>query len=75
MTPVVKPMAMTLEQVQEALDQAHLEFYMGKMKQLPRLSPFKRKYMKDVFVILKNSCIGDLIKKITIPEAMKAAMR
>lgn len=75
MTPVVKPKAMTLGEVQEALDQAHLEFYMSKMKQLPRLSPFKRKYMRDVFVILKDSCIGDLIKKITLPEAMKAAMR
>lgn len=75
MTPVVKPKAMTLEEVGAALDQAHIEFYLGKMKQIPRMSPFKRKYMKDVFVILKNSCIGDLIKKISLPEAMKAAMR
>ncbi len=75
MTPVVKPKNMTLQEVQEALDQAHFEFYMAKMKQLSKLSPFKRKYMKDVFLILKNSCIGDLIKKISLPKAMKTAIR
>lgn len=76
MNPVVKPKEMTLEEVREALDRAHFEFYMYKMKQIPTMPAFKRKYMKDVFRILRdNSCIGDLIKKIKLPEAMKAAFR
>ncbi len=76
MNPVVKPKEMTLEQVREALNRAHFEFYMYKMKQISTMPAFKRKYMKDVFRILRdNSCIGDLLKKIKLPEAMKVAMR
>lgn len=76
MNPVVKPKEMTIEQVREALDRAHFEFYMYKMKQVPTMPAFKREYMKDVFRILRdNSCIGDLLKKIKLPEAMKIAMR
>ncbi|MCK4777975.1 MAG: cobalamin-dependent protein [Actinomycetia bacterium] len=75
MIPVVKPKKMSLGEVQEALDRAHKEFYMHKMQQVPLMSSFKREYMKDVFRILKNSCIGDLMKEITIPEYMKTTIR
>jgi anaerobic magnesium-protoporphyrin IX monomethyl ester cyclase len=74
-TPVIKPKAMSIEEVQNELDRCHMEFYMSKMKQLGSLSAFKRKYMRDVFKILKDSCIGDLIKKISLPEAMRTALR
>ncbi len=76
MNPVIKPKEMTLEEVREALDRAHLEFYMHKMKQIPRMSAFKRDYMKNVFRILRdNSCIGELLRKIKLPEAVRLAMR
>lgn len=74
-TPVIKPKAMKIEEVQNELDRCHMEFYMTKMKLLGSMSAFKRKYMRDVFKILRDSCIGELIKKISLPKAMKTALR
>lgn len=76
MNPVLKPGKMTIEEVREALNRAHFEFYMYKMKQIPKMSAFKRDYMRNVFKILRdNSCIGELMKKIKLPDAVRLAMR
>lgn len=74
-TPVVKPVRMSLKELEEEINHCYMDFYMGKMRKMNSLSSFKRNYMKNVFRILRQSCLGDLIKKIKMPEEMKALMR
>jgi anaerobic magnesium-protoporphyrin IX monomethyl ester cyclase len=65
-TPVIKPKAMTIEELEREVNRSYIEFYLGKMKEIPRMSSFKRRYMKEVFRALKeNSCIRDLMKGLT----------
>jgi anaerobic magnesium-protoporphyrin IX monomethyl ester cyclase len=73
-TPVVKPVHMSIKELEEEINHCYMDFYMGKMRKMNSLSPFKRNYMKNVFRILRHSCLGDLIRKIKIPEEMKALM-
>jgi anaerobic magnesium-protoporphyrin IX monomethyl ester cyclase len=65
-TPVIKPKAMTIEELEREVNRSYIEFYLGKMKEIPRMSSFKRRYMKEVFRALReNSCIRDLMKGLT----------
>ncbi len=73
-TPVVKPMCMSIKELEEEINHCYMDFYMGKMRKMSSLSPFKRNYMKNVFRILRHSCLGDLIRKIKIAEDMRALM-
>ncbi|MCL4557495.1 MAG: B12-binding domain-containing radical SAM protein [Deltaproteobacteria bacterium] len=57
--PVVKPDAMELSELEDALVQTTKEFYMHKMRQLKSLSMDKRRFMVRLMTILmKNSYIG-----------------
>lgn len=71
-TPVVKPVRMSIKELEEEINHCYMDFYLGKMRKMNSLSSFKRNYMKNVFRILRHSCLGDLIRKIKMPEEMKA---
>ncbi|MDD5757895.1 MAG: radical SAM protein [Desulfobulbaceae bacterium] len=53
--PVVKPIAMTLSEVSEALGGAAQRFFMHKFHKLKTLSPWKQEFMTKVFSILVNN--------------------
>ncbi len=50
--PVIKPVAMTLDELSQALMRSFRDFYMDKLKHLDALSPFKRDYMVKVTKLL-----------------------
>ncbi len=61
--PVIKPTAMTTEQVSKELMNAFKKFYMGKMAQLPNMTKFKREYMISVAKLLAtHSYLADQMK-------------
>lgn len=61
--PVIKPTAMTRDQVSQALFSAFKNFYMGKMTQLPKMTRFKRDYMISVAKLLAtHSYLADQMK-------------
>ncbi|MCL6471561.1 MAG: B12-binding domain-containing radical SAM protein [Firmicutes bacterium] len=71
--PVVKPLAMNLDEFSAALMQAFREFYIDKLKQLDLLSPFKRNYMVKVTRLLtEHSYLKEQMKGLgeMPPEAL-----
>ncbi|MCM2358853.1 MAG: B12-binding domain-containing radical SAM protein [Geobacteraceae bacterium] len=53
--PVVKPVNMTLQELERELGRAAQKFYMHKFQNLDRLTPWKREFMLAVFDILLNN--------------------
>ena len=53
--PVLKPVNMTIAEVEKALGDAARTFYMHKFKNLSTLSPWKQEFMLAVFKILANN--------------------
>ena len=61
--PVVKPDAMELSELEDALIQATKEFYMYKMRQLKSMPANKRRFMvKLMTILMKNSYIGTKLR-------------
>lgn len=75
--PVLKPENMTIDELKTELMEANKTFYMDKVQNLDRLSPYKQKYMKDVIRLLINdSYIGKEMAEMLgngkdIPTEMK----
>ena len=53
--PVVKPVAMTLEELERELGKAAQTFFMHKFRNLKALSPWKQEFMTEVFRLLVNN--------------------
>ena len=53
--PVIKPINMTVEELERELGKAAQKFYMHKFQNLDELSPWKREFMLAVFDILINN--------------------
>jgi len=53
--PVVKPQAMTVDEVAAALGGAAQRFFRHKFQHLAELSPWKQEFMRQVFAILVNN--------------------
>ncbi len=54
--PVVKPIAMTTDELMKQVIDCYRRFYMGKLKRLPTMSPFKRDYfMITMKLLMENS--------------------
>ncbi len=69
--PVVRPKAMTLEEVAAELGKASRDFYMHKMKNLDRLSAKKQEFMvKVVHIIATSSYLAGVMKGV-MPEEIK----
>ncbi|GAB4339623.1 MAG: radical SAM protein [Desulfobulbaceae bacterium] len=74
--PVVKPKNMTLNELNRELGMAAREFYMHRFRTLSRLTPWKQKFMLEVFrILVENSYLADQMKGIAEGEAMPPEMR
>ena len=76
--PIVKPLAMTLEEVDRAIIDCYREFYMNKFKQIVNLEDeFKREYiLESTRRIMQNSFIVNKLGSLegSIPDEVKAEM-
>jgi len=71
--PVIKPRAMTRDEVSKELFNAFKNFYMGKMAQLPKMTKFKRDYMIAVAKLLAtHSYLADQMKGLATGMPAKA---
>jgi anaerobic magnesium-protoporphyrin IX monomethyl ester cyclase len=79
--PVVKPDAMTLEEVERELGKASRNFFMHKFQNLDKLTPWKREFMLSVFDILINhSYLSGQMQEMAagsaqMPEAVRAMLK
>ncbi|MCX8006651.1 MAG: B12-binding domain-containing radical SAM protein [Coriobacteriia bacterium] len=54
--PVVKPKAMTTDELMKEIIGCYRRFYMGKLKRIPTMSPFKREYfLVTMKLLMENS--------------------
>lgn len=54
--PVVKPKAMTTDELMKEIIDCYRRFYMGKLKRIPSMSPFKRDYfLVTMKLLMENS--------------------
>lgn len=68
---VVKPKAMTLDEVNKELGHASRDFYMHKIKTLETMTPDKQEFMIKVMNIIANSSYLAEHMQGTIPEEIK----
>lgn len=69
--PVVKPKEMTIDEVRKELGLASRNFYMGKLKNLERLTPEKQEFMiKVIKLIATNSYLAEHMQG-EMPEEVK----
>ena len=74
--PVIKPKNMTVEELTRELGMAAKEFYMYRFRTLEQLTPWKQKFMMEVFrILVENSYLADQMKDIGHGEAMPADMK
>ena len=69
--PVVKPIAMTIDEVRKELGKASKNFFMDKLMNLEKMTPEKRKFMIKVTKIIATSSYLKEHMQGEIPEAMK----
>ncbi|TAN38685.1 MAG: radical SAM protein [Nitrospirae bacterium] len=69
--PVVKPKAMTLDEVRTELGLASRNFYMNKLKNLDKLPPAKQEFMVKVTKIIANNSYLKEHMKGEMPEEIK----
>jgi anaerobic magnesium-protoporphyrin IX monomethyl ester cyclase len=77
--PVLKPDAMTLEELHRELHRATGHFFHDKFKNLGRLTPQKREFMVRVLkLLIENSYLGDEMRRMAghaqMPESVKAML-
>lgn len=67
--PVIKPLAMTLDEVREQLFRGFREFYMDKMKRISSMPPWKQDFMKTLMkLLMEHSYLKDQMKGMGHPE-------
>jgi anaerobic magnesium-protoporphyrin IX monomethyl ester cyclase len=74
--PIVKPVAMTLREVDEAMIRCYRDFYMGKMGSFQAYpDEFRRRYMtSSMKLIMRSSFITEKLGRLGIPAAMRALL-
>ncbi|MDH4321689.1 MAG: hypothetical protein OEV73_09360, partial [Desulfobulbaceae bacterium] len=75
--PVLKPEAMSLQELERELGMAARTFFMHKFQNLDKLSPWKQKFMTEVFrLLVNNSYLAQQMRTMaTHGESMPAAIR
>ena len=69
--PVIKPVAMTLEEVRAELFRGFREFYIGKMKRLSAMPAWKRDFMKSLMkLLMEHSYLKDQMGGLALPPGM-----
>ena len=73
--PIIKPVAMTTEQVREQLFRGFREFYHSKMKRLPSMPAWKQQFMKTLMkLFMEHSYLRDQMAALAPsgnPHSMK----
>jgi len=70
--PVIKPVAMTIDEVRTMLFRGFREFYISKMKRVPAMPAWKQEFMKSLMELLMNhSYLKDQMAGLELPEGMK----
>jgi anaerobic magnesium-protoporphyrin IX monomethyl ester cyclase len=66
--PVIKPVAMTLDEVREQLFRGFREFYHNKMKQFPTMPAWKQDFMKTLMkLLMEHSYLRDQMAALGHP--------
>ncbi len=74
--PVIKPKKMTVDELNHELGRAAKEFYMHRFRTLEQLTPWKQKFMLEVFrILVENSYLAAHMKDIGKGESMPADMK
>lgn len=79
--PVIKPVAMTLGELERELGKAAQRFFMHKFQHLEQLSPWKRRFMIEVFnLLVNNSYLAKQMKAMaheggSMPPEIKAILQ
>lgn len=76
--PVVKPRAMTLDELKDELNRATKGFYIDRFSKLEDMSSFKKDYMLSVIkLLMEHSYIASQIKDVhkSMPEEMRKFIR
>jgi len=72
--PVVRPTAMTIDEVMRELGLASRNFYMNKLRTLDSMTPEKREFMIKVIKIIATSSYLKEHMKGAVPEEMKSML-
>ena len=68
--PVIKPRAMTLDEVRAQLFRGFREFYHGKMKRLPSMPAWKQEFMKSLMkLLMEHSYLRDQMSGLGHPDS------
>lgn len=74
--PVIKPLAMTMDEVQRALHQATGQFFHDKFQRLGELSPEKRRFMVAVLkLLIEHSYLGKEMHRMAAGKGMPEAVK
>ncbi|MDH4322486.1 MAG: B12-binding domain-containing radical SAM protein [Desulfobulbaceae bacterium] len=75
--PVLKPEAMSLQELERELGMAARTFFMHKFQNLAKLSPWKQEFMTEVFrLLVNNSYLAQQMRAMAAHgESMPAAIR
>lgn len=66
--PVIKPVAMTLDEVREQLFRGFREFYQNKMKRFPAMPAWKQEFMKSLMkLLMEHSYLRDQMAALGHP--------
>lgn len=69
--PVIKPVAMTLDEVRAQLFRGFREFYINKMKQVPTMPAWKQEFMKSLMkLLMEHSYLKDQMVGLGHPAEM-----
>ncbi len=69
--PVIKPVAMTLDQVRTELFRGFREFYIAKMKRLSSMPAWKQDFMKSLMkLLMEHSYLKDQMAGLALPPGM-----
>jgi len=69
--PVIKPVAMTLDEVRAGLFNGFREFYMNKMKRLPSMPAWKQDFMRSLMkLLMEHSYLKDQMAGLAHPGGL-----
>jgi anaerobic magnesium-protoporphyrin IX monomethyl ester cyclase len=73
--PVIKPVAMTLDEVREQLFRGFREFYQGKMSRFQTMPEWKQKFMRTLMkLLMEHSYLRDQMKGLGHPSSAAGAV-
>ncbi len=75
--PVVKPKAMATDELMDQVINCYRRFYMGKLKRVPKMTPFKREYfMVTMKLLMENSYLKQYMGGLgKIPAEVDALLK